>query len=144
MSTNSLIGVVHGDNFKMIYCHYDGYLSGVGAMLHHHYDSPKANHLVALGDLSVLAKNIVPATGSTHCFDIPDSDVCVFYGRDRNDADSKFETVCGETEFNSYLEDFPFTYVMFNEQWYYIPQGKTFAAKRLLSTDLAQQLEVAQ
>lgn len=143
MSTNSLIGVVHGDNFKVVYCHFDGYLSGVGAMLDKYYDSPAANHLVALGDLSYLAKTIVPAKDSTHSFDTPAPDVCVFYGRDRDEANCEFETLCGEAEFNSYIEDYPYTYIMFNDQWYYITQGKTFADKRLLSTDLAQQLEAA-
>jgi hypothetical protein len=47
MGTRSRIGVMHGDKVKSIYCHWDGYLEHNGAILQEHYDSAKANHLVA-------------------------------------------------------------------------------------------------
>ena len=64
MATRSAIGVMHGDNCKMVYCHWDGYLEHNGEILQKHYDSPKANHLVALGNLSSLRPNI----GEQHPF----------------------------------------------------------------------------
>ncbi len=137
MSTNSLIGVTHGDNFKMIYCHFDGYLTGVGAMLHKHFDSPRANHLVALGDLSVLAENICAPADSNHSFDTPTPGVCVFYGRDRNDdVDQEFDTLVGVDEFNEYISEFAYTYLMHNDQWYVIRAGETFAEAKLLEDEL--------
>ena len=65
MGTRSRIGVMHGDNCKSVYCHWDGYPEHNGAILQAHYDSAKANNLVALGDLSSLAASI----GEKHSFD---------------------------------------------------------------------------
>ena len=64
MGTRSRIGVMHGDNVKSVYCHWDGYLEHNGLMLQEHYDSVKANQLVALGDLSSLR----PEIGIQHAF----------------------------------------------------------------------------
>ena len=58
MGTRSRIGVMHGDVCKSVYCHWDGYLEHNGDILETHYDSAKANTLVALGDLSSLAPYI--------------------------------------------------------------------------------------
>ena len=89
MGTRSRIGVMHGDIVKSVYCHWDGYLEHNGAILQEHYNSAKANNLVALGDLSSLKPNI----GEAHPFhplDISAEDykkqfgeMCTFYGRDR-------------------------------------------------------------
>jgi hypothetical protein len=64
MGTRSVIGVMHGDVCKSVYCHWDGYLDHNGRILLEHYDSVKANYLVALGDISSLGKNI----GEKHPF----------------------------------------------------------------------------
>ena len=58
MGTRSRIGVMHGDKVKSVYCHWDGYLEHNGAILQEHYNSSKANFLVALGDISSLGRNI--------------------------------------------------------------------------------------
>ena len=139
MATNCLIGVMHGDNFKMIYCHFDGYLSGVGTTLLNYYDSAKANNLVAFGDLSVLSKSIYPTEHSGHCFDTPERGVCVFYKRDRKELNTEFETICSKFDFNEYIADFSYTYLMINEQWYVIQHGETFANKTLLSIALKEE-----
>ena len=100
MGTRSRIGVMHGDNVKSVYCHWDGYLQHNGAILQEHYDSAKANQLVALGDLSSLRPNI----GEKHAFSqfelraeevagfkLLTENMCTFYGRDRGEtgADKK-------------------------------------------------------
>lgn len=82
MGTRSRIGVFHGDNVKSVYCHWDGYLDHNGRILLNHYDSAKANQLVALGDLSVLHANI----GEKHDFNEQYKDGCTFYGRDRGET----------------------------------------------------------
>ena len=64
MGTRSRIGVMHGDNCKSVYCHWDGYLEHNGSLLQKHYDSAGANHIVALGDLSSLGSVI----GEVHPF----------------------------------------------------------------------------
>ena len=85
MGTRSRIGVMHGDNCKSVYCHWDGYLEHNGAILQAHYDSAKANNLVALGDLSSLSPAI-DAGEDFHSFDKPKEGVTVFYGRDRKET----------------------------------------------------------
>ena len=74
MSTRSSITVQTAENkWKSIYCHYDGYPSGVGQTLKDHYSSQeKAEALIAMGDCSQLADTIKDS---------------VFYGRDRGEAD---------------------------------------------------------
>ena len=96
MGTRSRIGVMHGDKCKSVYCHWDGYLSHNGKILQEHYDSAKANHLVALGNLSTLGKEI----GEKHAFsqfELTDpaeieahkkltETQCTFYTRDRGET----------------------------------------------------------
>lgn len=63
-----------------IYCHFDGYISGVGQTLLNHYnDANKINELIALGDLEVLGEQI----GEQHDPDMQrDEDWCISYKRD--------------------------------------------------------------
>lgn len=58
MSTRSRIGLkLPSGQVKSIYCHFDGYPSGVGATLINHYDSPeKVAKLLELGDISSLGE----------------------------------------------------------------------------------------
>jgi hypothetical protein len=49
---------MHGDVLKSVYCHYDGYLSCTGQILHSYYDSVKANELVARGDNSGIHEDL--------------------------------------------------------------------------------------
>jgi hypothetical protein len=114
MGTRSLIAVVHGDNYKTVYCHWDGYLSHNGRILQEHYGpdkSPKANHLVALGNISSLGTEI----GEKHPFSQFDTDMpakefeekygnmTTFYGRDRDEEGQEFIT---HTSKESLIEHF--------------------------------------
>jgi len=58
MGTRSRVGVMHGTVCKSVYCHYDGYLEYTGELLHKHYDSVKANALVARGDNSGVKETV--------------------------------------------------------------------------------------
>jgi len=134
MATRSMIGVMHGDKCKAVYCHWDGYLAHNGRILFEHYDSPKANELVSLGDISSLGKEI----GEKHpfsYFDLPEEmrnmtqgqfeekfgNMTTFYGRDRDETDIDFKT------FNSFKEliiaasgrGAEYVYIMKDGQWYY-------------------------
>ena len=86
MATRSAIGVMHGDKVKAVYCHWDGYLDHNGRILLERYDSSKANHLVALGDISSLRHNVEIPEGVEHSFDAPAEEITVFYGRDRGEG----------------------------------------------------------
>jgi hypothetical protein len=83
MSTRSRIGIVREDGTVVsVYCHSDGYPSGVGKTLLTHYTTrEKIEALVALGDLSCLGEEI----GEKHDFDEYDPRQCRAYHRDRND-----------------------------------------------------------
>ena len=86
MSTRSHIGIQNEDgSLDVIYCHWDGYPAHNGAILLHHYqDQEKIRELIALGDISSLAKAVKP-TSKEHNFESPQEGVVVAYGRDRHE-----------------------------------------------------------
>lgn len=114
MSTRSRIAVMHGDKFKSVYVHSDGYLSGVGSILLEHYDSARANHLVALGDISSLGTEIEAPEGVDCSFDGRAPDVTVFYGRTEYIVAHTFEEFL-ENVNDSHGE---YYYVMKDGEWY--------------------------
>ena len=157
MGTRSRIGVMHGEKCKSVYCHWDGYLSHNGAILQEHYDSAKANHLVALGNLSTLGKEI----GEKHVFsqfELRAEEVqaykeltenwTTFYMRDREEKDQEFEV---SHSFDEFLEQCiecgaEYYYIMKDGEWYC---GDTYAhtplsmSLTLLTEALATQKETA-
>ena len=120
MGTRSRIGVMHGDKCKSVYCHWDGYLAHNGAILETSYDSSKANHLVALGDLSSLANNIEIPEGVEHSFENPAKDITVFYGRDRGEKGTEFKVAHTFAEFLEQCDNCgaEYFYVMKDGVWY--------------------------
>jgi len=107
MGTRSRIAVMHGDVVKSVYCHWDGYLSYNGKILQEHYDSTKANQLVALGDISSLKEEI----GEKHAFSHFDTEMkqeeydalygnmTTFYGRDRGETGTDWKVAHTFKEF---------------------------------------------
>lgn len=67
MGTRSFISKkLDDERYKYIYCHWDGYPEGVGAILKKHYTDPKkVDKLLNLGSISSLGKII----GHKHNFD---------------------------------------------------------------------------
>jgi len=128
MGTRSVIGVMHGDKAKTVYCHWDGYLDHNGRILLEHYDSPKANMLVALGDLSSLGKDL----GEKHPFDNPNKygtpeykshsdkygDMCSFYGRDREEEGTEFKVCFSDKEMFDKYPWCEYYYIMKDGVWY--------------------------
>jgi len=141
MGTRSRIGVMHGDKVKSIYCHWDGYLSHNGAILQEHYDSAKANNLVALGDMSSLGQVI----GEAHPFGYHGTDIsaedyekqfgemCTFYGRDRGETGTEFRVAHTFAEFLEQAEGCgaEYYYIMKDGVWYV---GDTYNASPLSKT----------
>lgn len=120
MGTRSRIGVMHGNKCKSVYCHWDGYLDHNGRILLKHYDSAKANHLVALGDISSLDRNVEIPEGQLHSFDRPLDGVTTFYGRDRKENGCEFAV---DHTFKDFMErvndnDAEFYYIMKDGVWY--------------------------
>jgi hypothetical protein len=120
MGTRSVIGVMHGDVCKSVYCHWDGYLAHNGKILLDNYDSAKANHLVALGDISSLAAKIEVPDLVEHTFDKPAEGITVFYGRDRGETGIEFRV---SHTFQDFLEradscGAEYYYIMKDGVWY--------------------------
>ena len=90
MATRSTISIKENNKVKTIYCHWDGYPSGVGKTLKTNYNTnDKVKELISLGDISSLRDRIAPPEShkDVHSFDSPLSDVTIFYGRDRGETD---------------------------------------------------------
>lgn len=98
MSTNSSISIKIKDKYQSQYCHWDGYITGVGRYLFENYNTKeKVEELLSYGDLSSISDTI---------------NSCVFYHRDKNEA-LNIGT----------LEDLPynsqeFDYVYEDENWF--------------------------
>lgn len=122
MGTRSAIGVMHGDKAKVVYCHWDGYLEHNGRILFEHYDSPKANHLVALGGISSLDKNIEIPEGVEHTFDKPAKGITVFYGRDRGEEGNEYVVCHSDEEMYEHFGWCEYFYIMRDGVWY-VSQG---------------------
>ena len=151
MGTRSRIGVMHGTVCKSVYCHWDGYLEHNGAILQEHYSSAKANHLIALGDLSALR----PEIGDQHPFsqfevDEIDRDdfirttqnMCTFYGRDRCETGVDFKVAHTFEEFLEQCDncDAEYYYVMENGEWYYgsMHESNPFHKRLVLLSEVLQ------
>jgi hypothetical protein len=151
MGTRSRIGVMHGDKVKSVYCHWDGYLEHNGQILQEHYDSAKANHLVALGDLSSLK----PEIGEEHPFgyhgtdmsaeeyNTKFSDMCTFYGRDRGETGTDFKVTHTFAEFLEQANGCgaEYYYIMRDGVWYC---GTTYENTHPLSRTLTVLSEALQ
>ena len=144
MGTRSRIAVMHGDVVKSVYCHWDGYLEHNGAILQEHYDSAKANNLVALGDLSSLRSEL----GEKHAFsqfELPAEEVeaykaqtenwCTFYGRDRGESGTEWKVSHTFAEFLEQCDNCgaEYYYIMKDGVWYV---GDTYG-----KTDMSNQLK---
>ncbi|HEY3331952.1 MAG TPA: hypothetical protein VGK19_18110 [Capsulimonadaceae bacterium] len=110
MGTRSLIGRLNSDaTVSSIYCHWDGYLSHNGAILHTQYqDADEVTALIALGNISSLGREI----GDKHDLNRRHSDPSFelelsskgwtsAYSRDRNEplSDNKAEITASVQEY---------------------------------------------
>ena len=149
MGTRSRIGVMHGDKVKSVYCHWDGYLSHNGAILQEHYDSAKANQLVAMGDMSSLGRVI----GEAHPFSphtsaedkalyeaAREAGYCTFYARDRGETGTEFKVAHTFEEFFEQADGCgaEYYYIMKDGVWYC---GTTYENTHPLSKTLTALVE---
>lgn len=127
MSTNSTISIKRADGTKTsIYCHYDGYIEGVGVTLQLAYNTAeKVEELLELGDLSTLGYYTEPdAEKGKHDFESRQENVCVAYHRDRGES---FHQSSGTNEYNYTFDE--------SEAVWYVEEEKRVedtAADRLL------------
>ena len=119
MATRSTIGMLleDGQTIRSVYCHWDGYPEGVGAMLKNHYTDPtKIEQLLDHGDISSLQETI----GEQHPFEDSGSDETTFYGRDRGETGINALTHADEHEWigfrrGSWCE---YGYLWANGEWH--------------------------
>jgi len=119
MATRSTIGIKNqDDSITLIYCHWDGYLEGVGKTLVKNYtNEQKIHQLISLGSVSSLGEEIIPS--SSHSFDSPQKGITVFYGRDRGETEGVNHPVTVKTldEYKKYFEEY--NYLWENGKWFY-------------------------
>lgn len=139
MGTRSYIAKQIGnDQYLTIFCHFNGYPEGNGAMLVQHYNTQeRIDALLALGDLYYLREKIDPAPGTPHDHNNAQPGVTIAYHRDEGWSD------CGATiktleEINDPgLDGIEFTYIFSqNGQWLYFPIGEAEFGIRNVKEDL--------
>jgi len=119
MSTHAKIMLVDSDNIVTgIYCHFDGYLDGVGATLLKHYcDLDKVKDLIALGSISYLEKSIECPLG--HSFNTPIKGYTVAYHRDRGEDFCQSRGVIENGIIkNIAFEEYNYVYFESDSEWY--------------------------
>lgn len=148
MSTRSEIFYFSNGELKSSYCHYDGYLEGVGATLFKYYQDPsKVKKLIALGDLSHLDKE-VSTTDDSHSFDTPVEGITVAYGRDRGESDvepvTRYYNPKNVGELLKYVhgsssQEYSYVYIQSEKKWFYIDVWDGNGKGELLSKALGKE-----
>lgn len=147
MGTRSNICRLNTDgSYTVIYCHWDGYPSGVGRTLYENYKTPvQVEALLALGDLSGLREE----PGVKHPFEAPSrwlpaggkigfmekinprwtqyqakyGRMCLAYGRDRGAADAMAKRYADYDHLSKMLEDawteWVYVYSVAEQKWFY-------------------------
>jgi hypothetical protein len=138
MATRSSIGIeLENGNVLSIYCHWDGYPSGNGKILHDHYtDRNKVIELINLGNISYLEREVNPPEGSEHSFNYPFPNVTVSYHRDRDEeykGPEKFET--SEIFSENFGQSWAYLFNNSNQWMVTRGSGKYVSVISLLETD---------
>jgi hypothetical protein len=118
MATRSTIAMVlPNGTIQSIYCHWDGYLEGVGQTLAEHYSKRKTIQLLANGDVSSLGDFV----GHKHDFDRSTKvKSTTFYGRDRGETDTESRNHANVEEWLRFRgEDAEFFYLLQGKEWWY-------------------------
>jgi hypothetical protein len=117
MSTRSAIAMKVDNGYKAIYCHYDGYPEGVGAILKEHYtDLDKVEELIALGDISSLGKEVHIPEGVEHSFDKRVEGITTAYMRDRGEMDCEAQLYKTVSDVKSAIDN-QYLYVFEDGKW---------------------------
>jgi len=113
MATRSTIWIKEGNKRIGVYCHFDGYLQGVGQTLLNYYSEiDKVKQLISHGTMSALRENVCSI--HPHSYQSPQKDTCIFYHRDRGEELAMYEVSKNE-DINDYHEEY--MYMFENNQW---------------------------
>lgn len=124
MGTSSTIAKKESNgNVRYIYCHWDGYIDGVGETLAKHYKTEeKINQLLDLGDLSFLGEEAIsdPLHWNYRKSSEANQAACCAY-RDRGDT-AVDASICDDvSEFIRYMHT-DFIY-LWDQQWFVRQEG---------------------
>lgn len=105
MATRSTIAVKQDDgSVKAIYCHYDGYPTGVGLFLTQFYNGAyEANQMIEMGNMSTIGASIGEKVDFNTFTDFGKQ--CVFYARDRKEQYSTARVYGSVTEWVDSIGD---------------------------------------
>ena len=111
MATRSTIGIQNDDEtIEAVYCHWDGYLKGVGKTLKENYNSEdKIRQLLSFGNISSLGEDINSS---------------LFYERDRQEKDQKSEILKTQKQLLDFRQEY--NYVWINGEWLYYQNHLNF------------------
>ena len=117
MATRSTIAMVlPNGTIQSVYCHWDGYLTGVGHTLAENYNKKKTTQLLATGDVSSLGDFV----GHKHDFNrTAKVKSTTFYGRDRGDTGIESRNHANVKEWLKFREYVEFFYLLQGKDWYY-------------------------
>lgn len=129
MSTRSVIISKMDEGYAGIYCHFDGYVEGVGKTLLQHYQDPgKVKKLIELGYISSLGERVEPI--GDHSLANLEKGTTVAYSRDGGERYDSVSPVVGETfeVVADEIVNFATEYIYFfnGEKWFV--DGKELAA----------------
>jgi len=135
MATRSAIGFVeHDGSVHAIYCHWDGYLEGVGdTLLKHYNDTYKVLDLLELGDISSLREELgVKHPFSCHMTNLSPQayedaygKMTTAYGRDRGE-NCPAKDFPDAKAFRSHYSDCDFFYLYDGNEWTYAERGRPY------------------
>lgn len=117
MATRSRIGIENSDGtVTSVYCHFDGYYSGVGRTLFYRYkDREKVQALIDLGDLSYVMEEVAPAPGQSHSFGNGAKGVTMAYHRDRGEEFNQDKSRSREAFFKGDIEEYGYLFTQEGE-----------------------------
>lgn len=112
MSTRSRIAIENEDgSVTSVYCHFDGYFSGIGQTLNDHYQNrEKVQSLIDLGALSYVSERVAPDKGQTHSFGAGAEGVTMAYHRDRGEEFSQQTSSNREAFFKGDIEEYGYLF----------------------------------
>jgi hypothetical protein len=119
MATSSSIAILNDDNtITGVYCHFDGYLNGVGKTLVEHYNTKeKVEKLISYGSISILDENIGDGIDFNDREKRIDNKQCLFYNRDRGEEKNITTTEDYDDFMDEMKEDF--NYLFIDGRWVY-------------------------
>jgi len=98
-------------------------------------DSDIVNQLMNLGDLSSLNEKLYPDDSKPHTFQNQQEDVCVAYGRERNESDVDCKIFKDISDFEKFGSGVDYQYLFEDGVWMYRNCNQDTEWKRLTAED---------